>query len=165
MWIIKKSLKMFKVKINLKKGNLKMPKTMNALISSIFKFRFFLKMPKTMNAVFICRDDLENKDSFYGFVIYEGDNSVVKEIYEKVKQKIGFIENNENELTLCQIQKMKEEFQSTRKILSDLYGFEVSEIKSQKYNDWQFDGFAEGYTREEFDKMQEQAMFDDAEEG
>jgi len=57
-------------------------------------------MTKKMNAVFICRDKLDDKDNYYGFVVYEGDDPIIKEMYDKISEKLGFTKNNENELTL-----------------------------------------------------------------
>jgi hypothetical protein len=116
-------------------------------------------MTKKMNAVFICRDKLDDKDNYYGFVVYEGDDPIIKEMYDKISEKLGFTKNNENEVTLCQISKMKKEFEATRKIVSNLYKFEVSDIKSQSYDEWAFDGFGGNYkNRIEFDNEQKKIL-------
>jgi hypothetical protein len=54
---------------------------------------------------------------------------------------------------------MKKEFEATRKIVSNLYKFEVSDIKSQSYDEWAFDGFGGNYkNRIEFDNEQKKIL-------
>jgi len=112
-------------------------------------------MSKELNAVFICRDNLDKKDSFYGFIIHEGDNPIVKEIYEKSYSKMSSNFSEDSPLTLCRIDKIKKEHEKSREILSNLYKFSVSELKSQSYNKWKLDAFGENLSEEEIKELLE----------
>ncbi len=113
-------------------------------------------MSEKFNAVIHCRDSLENKNSMFGFVVYEGDDPVVKEMYQKTHDKIKKEFGDNDELTLCRIHKTKKEFEALHQILSKSYGYQTSEIKSQDFEDWVFEAFAsENMSREEFDKFRE----------